>query len=299
MTRRIRVRGPLGTRRIRVRGPLNGGWTGLLKRVLLSIALALIVAVGTPPTSTAQDDSAIRDVASGSDYRIRVAAALALGKSKNPGARAALERALSDSHPAVRAAAAAGLGRLGDAGAVPALKSALSRESTPSVKTQMESTIAKLGGGGSGSSRAKFLVQVGRIDVRAGGATYNVATLKAATRDKMAALPGVEIVADGADVGAASQSRGLPGFTVDGSLTRLAKATSSGGVSVSARVEYLVKKMPDHALKATMSGTAEAEADQREIRGAKEMEQLQQDAVNAAVDSAFKQANRAFESSSK
>jgi hypothetical protein len=274
-----------------------------LKRVLLSIALALLVGLGTPPSSTAQDDSAaFRDLSTGSDFRVRVAAALALGRSKNPGARAALEKALGDAHPAVRAAAAAGLGRLGDAGAVPALKAALGRESTPSVKTQLESTIAKLGGGGgsgSSSGRAKFLVQLGRIDVRAGGATYNAATLKAATRNKMASLPGVEMVADGADVGAASQSRGIPGFTLDGSLTRLAKATSSGGVSVSARVEYLVKKMPDHAIKATMSGTAEAEADQREIRGARELEQLQQDAVNAAVDSAFKQANRAFESSSK
>jgi hypothetical protein len=272
-----------------------------LKRVLLSIVIALVVGFAAVPVSTAQDDAAaFRDLASGSDYRVRVAAALALGKSKNPGARAALEKALSDPHPAVRAAASAGLGHLGDSAAVPAIQAALARESTASVKTQFESTLKKLGGGGSSApaGRAKFLVQLGRIDVR-GGAVYNAASLKAATRSKMAALPGVEVMADGADVGAASQSRGLPGFTVDGSLTKLAKAQSSGGVSVSARVEYLVKKMPDHTIKATMAGNAEAEADSREIRGAKDMDQLQQDAVNAAVDSAFKQAGRAFEASAK
>ncbi len=272
-----------------------------MKRVLLSIVLALVVVVGSPPVSTAQDDSAaFRDLAGGSDFRVRVAAALALGKSKNPGARAALEKALSDPHPAVRAAASAGLGHLGDSAAVPAIRSALARETTPSVKSQFESTIKKLDGGGSSApaGRAKFLVQLGRIDIR-GGAVYNAASLKAATRSKMASLPGVEVVSDGADVGAASQSRGLPGFTLDGSLTKLAKGQSSGAISVSARVEYLVKKMPDHTIKATMAGNAEAEADQREIHGAKEMDQLQQDAVNAAVDSAFKQAGRAFEASAK
>jgi len=280
----------------------SSGGGPALKRVLLCIAMALIVAIGTVPVSTAQDDTiAFRDLATGSDFRVRVAAALALGKSKNPGARAALEKALSDPHPAVRAAASAGLGHLGDSSAVPALQAALGREATPSVKTQLESTLKKLNGGGSSApaGRAKFLVQLGRIDVRANGAAFSVATLKNATRNKMAALPGVEIVADGSDVGAASHSRGLPGFTVDGALTRLAKGTSGGGVSVSARVEYLVKKMPDQAIKATMSGTAEAEADSREIRGAKEMDQLQQDAVNAAVDSAFKQAGRALEAASK
>src|SRR5262249_17354866 len=77
--------------------------------------------------------------------RIRVAAALALGKSKSPGARPALEKALGDAHPAVRSAAAAALGTLGDARAIPALKTALGTESDAGVKAEMERVVQSLG----------------------------------------------------------------------------------------------------------------------------------------------------------
>jgi hypothetical protein len=268
-----------------------------VKRFLTAIAVAALVAFGVVPTSIAQDDAtAFRDLANGGDFRVRVSAALALGRSRSPGARAALERALNDPHPAVRAAASAALGNLGDAGATPALRAALARETTPSVKAQYEATLKKLGGG-SGSSRAKFLVALGRMDVRQGA--FPATTLKAATRTRMSQMSGVEVVADGSDVSAISRTRNLPAFTVDGTLTKLAKSTSSAGVSVSARVEYLLRKMPDQAIKATMSGTAQAEADAREIRGARELEQLQSDAVTAAVDSAFKGAAPALEAGAK
>ena len=276
----------------------SGGPGTSVKRFLTAIAVAALVAFGVVPTSIAQDDAtALRDLANGGDFRVRVSAALALGRSKSPGARAALEKALNDPHPAVRAAASAALGNLGDANATPALQAALARETTPSVKAQYESTLKKLGGSSSTSSRAKFLVALGRMDVRQGAFPPN--TLKAATRTRMSQMSGVEVVADGSDVSAISRTRNLPAFTVDGTLTKLAKSTSSAGVSVSARVEYLLRKMPDHAIKATMSGTAQAEADAREIRGARELEQLQSDAVTAAVDSALKGAAPALEAGAK
>jgi hypothetical protein len=270
-----------------------------VKRYLVAMAVAAAVALGHLPTSTAQDDAtAFRDLSGGADFRVRVAAALALGRSHSPGARNALEKALSDPHPAVRAAASAALGNLGDVSAVPALQAALAREQTTSVKSQFETTIKKLTSSGAApSGRAKFLVALGRIDVRMG--TYSPTTLKAATRSRMSQMPGVEVVADGSDVSAISASRPLPAFTVDGTLTKLAKAQSGGGVSISARVEYLLRKMPDHAIKATMAGSAQADADAREIRGARELDQLQSDAVTAAIDSAFKGAQSALEAGAK
>jgi hypothetical protein len=264
---------------------------------LLAVALISLTAVETP---LADDASAFRDLVTASDFRIRVVAAMVLGKSKSPGARAALEKALGDSHPAVRAAAVAGLGVLGDAGALPALKAALARETTASVQAQFESTIKRLSGAGVAANKPKFLVALGRLENKSGvNATEIASALKAGTRSKMSQVPGVEVVADGTDISAAIKSRGLPGFTVDGSLMQLAKKQSRDGVGYAARVEYLVRKMPEQALKGTMSGNAQALADAKSVRGQAELAQLQIDAVSAAIDSALKGVSPTLEAATR
>ena len=276
----------------------------LARRTLVRLGIVAALLLGAAPSSVAQDDSgAFRDLAIGSDFRLRVAAALTLGKSKSAGARPALEKALGDPNPAVRAAAAAGLGAVGDPAAIVALKAALGHESTPNVKAQLETTIKRLSAGPAtkaNTSKPKFLIALGRLENRSGSGTAEVATaLKAATRAKMAAVPGIEILDDGSDIAAASKSRNLPAFTVDGSLTELAKKQSRTGVSFSARVEYLIRKMPEQSLKGTMSGNAQAQADTKEIHGQNELAQLQIDAVGAAIDSALKGASPALEAAAR
>ena len=266
------------------------------RRGLLALLISLLC-LATAPVSTAQDSrlqAAYRDLASGSDFRVRLAAALTIGKSGDPGARPALEKALEDPHPAVRAGAAAGLGAVGDGAAIAALQRASSKETTASVKSQMESTIKRLSGRGGG--KAKYLVALGRIESRVGGVPPGVtASLKSATRTRFAQVPGVEMLAEGADASDAARSRGLPVFFIDGSLTALTKAQNANDVSYSARVEYLIRKIPEQSLKGTISGRAEALADARSVRGQNELAQLQLDAVSAAVDSALKGAGISFE----
>jgi hypothetical protein len=251
-----------------------------------------------PAVSTAQDarvEAALRDVAQGADFRLRVASALTLGKSKHPGARAALEKALGDPHPAVRAAASAALGAFGDTAALTALRAASSKEGTASVKAQLETTIKRLSGGAS-SAKPKFLVAVGRIDTRTRDAGPSIiSTLKSATRARISQVPGVELLAEGTDASAEAKTRGLPVLYVDGMITQLSKAQKANDVSYSARVEYLIRKIPEQTLKGTITGRAEALADVRAVRGQTELSQLQVDAVAAAVDSAMKGASISFE----
>jgi hypothetical protein len=278
--------------------------TRLTQRTLVRLGIVAALIFGNVSASVAQDDSsAFRDLAIGTDFRLRVAAALSLGKSTSPGARPALEKALGDPNPAVRAAAAAGLGAIGDAGALVALKQALARETTPNVQAQFETTIKRLGaakGSKANLSKPRFLISLGHLENRSSITAPEVATaLKAATRAKMAAVPGIEILTDGTDIAAASKSRNLPAFTVDGSLTELAKKQSAGGVSYSARVEYLIRKMPEQSLKGTMSGNAQAQADTKEIHGQTELAQLQVDAVGAAIDSALRGASPALEAAAR
>jgi hypothetical protein len=268
-------------------------------------ALAAMVALaGAPLPSPAGDDAAaFRTLATGQDFRERVSAALALGKSTSPGARPALEKALSDAHPAVRAAAAAALGALGDARALPALKAQLAAESAPNVKAQLETTIKRLGSSGApgaAATKTKFLVSVGKIENKSGvSAATLTPALKASTRSRVAQVPGVELLDEGADPGAAARSRNLPAFTLDASLTQLSKRQGSDGVGYSARVEYLIRKMPDQALKGTMAGAAAAVADASQVRGPTELGQLQLEALAAAVDAALKGATPAFEAATR
>lgn len=272
----------------------------LVKRAFLALLMAALVSVSAVQLPLADDASAFRDLVTGGDFRVRVVAAMLLGKSKAPGARPALEKALGDPHPAVRAAAAAGLGALGDAGALPALNAALAKETATNVQAQFANTIKRLSGAAAAAAKPRFLIALGRLENKSGVSGIELASaLKVGTRSKMSQVPGVEVVADGTDISAASKSRGLPGFTVDGSLMQLAKKQSSDGVGYAARVEYLIRKMPEQALKGTMSGNAQALADAKQVRGQTELAQLQIDAVSAAIDSALKGASPALEAATR
>ncbi|MCC6556466.1 MAG: HEAT repeat domain-containing protein [Polyangiaceae bacterium] len=271
----------------------------MLRRFLIAVLLATTTLLGSARVSTAQDDApAFRDLATGGDYRLRVAAALALGKSQSPNARGALEKALKDPHPAVRAAAAAALGARGDAAAVPALQAALGGEATATVRAQIESSVQRLSKKAP-SAKVKFLVSLGKFENRSGVKDTAIGgLLKDETRAKVAQVPGIELLAEGADLAATAKSRKLPAFTLDGSVTQLAKGQSGADVTYSAKVEYLIRKMPEQALKGSMSGAAKALADARQVRGPSELLQLQRDALAGAVESALKGASPALEAAS-
>lgn len=82
------------------------------------------------------------------DYRVRTQAALALGASGDDAATKPLCDALSDSNLSVKVAAAAALGKLGKPAGLPCLQRAAGREQAPSVKSQIEKSIATLSSGG-------------------------------------------------------------------------------------------------------------------------------------------------------
>jgi hypothetical protein len=268
---------------------------------LVAAVVAAFVTLGAVPISIAQDDSAsFRDLATGSDFRVRVSAALSLGKSRSPGARPALEKALGDAHPAVRSAAAAALGALGDAAALPALRAASARESVPGVKSQIDQTVTRLAGGPAAQAKPKFLVTVGKLENKSGTTgPALVGALKASTRARMASVPGVEVLADGIDPAVEGKSRNLPAFALDGSITQLAKRQGSDGVGYAARVEFLIRKVPDQTLKGTMSGAAQALADAARVKGPSELSLLQGEAIDAAVDGALKNAGPALAAATK
>lgn len=257
--------------------------------------LLVLAAITTTSSSIAQD----RELTESADFRVRVQAALRLGRAGGPQSRADLERGLKDAHPAVRVACAAALGTIGDASSVPALEQAMRGEAFASVKSQMKETIEKLKSGAGPSKaavaqdpsaqveRAKYVVQLGTMRNTTGQRADLDTVMRQAATSKARTIKGAVILdnADAAVLKRASE-RKIPVILVDGSLTKLSQSTArDGGVIVSARVDLSVRQVPKQTLKAMVSGNASATDNSRATD--KGIVELQNRAVNGAVESAM------------
>jgi hypothetical protein len=257
--------------------------------------MLVAAAVTTSGASTAGD----RELAESSDFRVRVQAALRLGRTGGTASRTDLETGLRDAHPAVRVACAVALGAVGDAAAIPALQQAMRGETFASVKSAMKDTIEKLrtnGGGGAGSTspdpsagveKAKYVVQLGTMRNTTGLRADLDTVMRSAARARAGAIKGAVILdnPDAAILQRASE-RKIPVLLVDASLTRLSQSTArDGGTIVTATVDLSIRKVPQQTLRGTVSGNASATDDSRNTN--KGIAELQNRAVNGAVESAM------------
>ena len=253
--------------------------------------LLVCVALTTSGHSTASD----RELTESSDFRVRVQAALRLGRAGGASARADLETGLHDAHPAVRVACAVALGSIGDKDAVPALQQAMKTEPFPSAKSSMKDTVDKLRAGSAvasgdpttGVEKAKYVVQLGVMRNTTGLRADLDTVMRSAARAKAGTIKGA-VVLDNPDAAVLRRAseRKIPVLLVDGSLTRLTQSTAKdGGVIVSAQVDLSIRRVPQQTLKGMVSGSASASDDARNAnRGITE---LQNRAVNGAVESAI------------
>lgn len=246
------------------------------------------------------DDAAplVRDLATGTDFRVRVEAALSLGRTHSAAAVAPLVGALDDPHPAVRAAAAAALGALGRREAGDALRAHLSREPAPSVQSQLRAALERLTASDEEASAsataarsrsARYLVKVGQLRNLSSTRGQQVAEVfRGATRARAAELPGVELLGEGVEGASEAQRRKLPLLVLDGVVNRLAPGARGERLTVSAQVEYTFRKVPEHALRGTISGAAQAEGGAAPPLVKDKMAELEQQALCGAVESAMR-----------
>lgn len=239
----------------------------------------------------------VRDLSGGADFRLRVEAALSLGRTRSAEALAPLSAALDDPHPAVRAAAAAALAALGRREAADTLRVHLAREGAPSVQSQLLAALERLTVNDeeraaavvAARPKAKVLVKVGQLrNLTASRGPQLVEAFRGATRAKAAELPGVELIGDDSEGNAEAATRKLPVLVLDGVLNRLAQAGSGDRFSVSAQVEYTFRKVPEHALRGTITGAARAEGGDASPRSRQRVADLENQALRGAVESAMR-----------
>lgn len=274
---------------------------GRKKRRALRVGLGLVVIAGLlaahPRAAPAQDlGTAKHDIADGDDFRVRVRAALILGKSHDPGARAFLEAALSDSHPAVRTAAAAALAAYGDAGAIPALQRHAG-DASSSVKAQIQAAIAALQKGSAGTwQNTRVVVQLGDMKNRTGiRGEQPSGVLRSATRTHAAALPGA-IVTDGTDsqLLLEAANRHVPVVALDGLLQKLTQGQRDTELRIVAQVEFSMRRMPEQSLKGVLSGAATSIGSTSALSNPSLVAQLENQAIDGAVESALRGAAQGF-----
>ena len=256
------------------------------------LTIGLLVSLLRP--AVAEDTSAARRELANPDFRVRMSAALALGKTHEASARAPLEQLLADPNPAVRSAAAAALGVLGDPDAVAALDRAQAKETSASTKAQMGSNsealkrILTLQG-------VQVIVQIGNMKDGSGLGGLRGAQLADVMRGSIAGRArnmSNALVArpqDGALLQRAADKH-VPVMVLDGLVTRLVQGQASGNVTVQATVEFSMRRVSDQALKGTLTGSATSVGSPSV--NPTSLAQLQDQAVDGAVESALRGADR-------
>jgi HEAT repeats len=260
------------------------------RRSLLSLAVLFSVssALATPGL-----DELVDQLKTGTDFRVRVSAALQLGKSLTGDAAAPLEAALDDSNASVRAAAAAALKNLGDQKALEVLK-AHRGDRSEAVRAQVQAAIKSLEEERTTGPKTKVLIKLGIMKNESGVKSKKIeGELADSSRRKLSELPGVRVLAaDGSGNGNGSNSKPstLPVVMVTGNISELKASREGRSITYSASVEYVLHTMPEQSIAAKVSGRASATASEQEAGDAGKLAELRRSVLEAAIASALRRA---------
>jgi hypothetical protein len=213
--------------------------------------LALLLTTAAAANAAGPDvkvEDLCRAVVDDSNYKVRVQAALVLGKLGDTRAVQPLIKALADQNRTVRGIAATALGQLGDAAAVDPLRDLLRHESEPFVRGQAEKAMAALSGGGGGGKRAKIYVNFGAFagGVKSAGPEASKILHEALSRE-LGKLPIVTLTLSAADQHNFGKS-GMSGFYIDGNITKLEDTSPGGGAETSCDVKVMVARWPQKSI---------------------------------------------------
>lgn len=240
--------------------------------VAVGVAVSLLaVAAGPARRAEAAGKSAnvptvCRTLAEDANFKVRVQAALVLGKLGDAAGSPCLTRALSDQNRAVRAMAAQALGQLGDVANAEALQMLATRDPDPFVREQAMKAldvVSRPGAGAgrppSGGGRAKIFLNFGPFS---GGVKAAVGEGVRIVHDTLQAELGkLPIVSLTAIPGA---KPGSPAFWIDGNISRLDDVASGSSVEVACGVKVMVAAWPSKKIISWTSAEASVQSGSRQ-----------------------------------
>jgi hypothetical protein len=113
--------------------------------------------------------------------------------------------------------------------------------------------------------------------------------MNSAAKSRIRSLPGVVFTEGNPNVLRLAGRKHLPVLTLDGSITQLTQARAGTNVTFRAQVEFAMRK--DQTLKGTLSGAATSYDSAQVLSNQARVAELQNDAVDGAVQSALRGAD--------
>ncbi|MBP6628939.1 MAG: HEAT repeat domain-containing protein [Kofleriaceae bacterium] len=244
-------------------------------RVLAVLAVLLTAAA---PARADRVGDLIGKLRGGSDYKLRLSAALSLSSLGDARGVPALIAALSDGDKNVRAAAAVGLGKLVTAQtkaatrdlAVAALDKAAQKDSADLVRKPARASaealraLAGASAGSSGGAVGRIFIDLGPMgskpteDAQKMKDLMRKTALKTFTKtakDMSTAWPGGKSPSK-ADL----DKKGVVGFHVDGTLTEMNVKERGAAATVSCKISMLIATFPDKSMFGFLNGGASVSA---------------------------------------
>jgi hypothetical protein len=204
------------------------------------------------------------------NFKVRVQAALVLGKLHDPSASTCLTKAFADQNPSVRAMAAQALGQLGDVANAEALQMLATRDSDAFVRAQAMKAldaVSRPGAGGPAGGgvaagpggRAKIFLNfgpfTGGVKAAAGDA---VRIVHDTLQNELGKLPIVSLTA------IPGAKPGSPSFWIDGNINRLDDVAAGSSVEVSCGVKVMVAAWPSKKIISWTSAEASVQSGSRQ-----------------------------------
>lgn len=228
----------------------------LLRRAAL--ALVVVCSLWRAAFADRVDDLA-RSLLQDPSYKVRVQAALVLGKLADARAVPALIQALKDPDESVRGVAATSLGKVGDSSATSALQAA-TRDPSDFVKNQAKASLEKLASAGTPTpvaeaKGARYFIAIGFAQ---GKSPEGLKLVRDSLTRELRKLPGVTLDVAGSESPSTTvlQQKKLDGYIVDGSIQRLSVSQSGGSATIDCDVKAFVATYPQKSIKVMTSAGA-------------------------------------------
>jgi hypothetical protein len=207
-----------------------------------------------PPAPKVKVEELCAALEGDSNYKVRVQAAIVLGRLGNDNGVGCLIKALTDPNKTVRGIAAQALGQIGEARAADPLHALLQTEADPFVKGQAEKALAALhvatapGALAAANKKARIFLSFGPFTGTAKAIGPEAAKLvRDVLQRELGKLSTVTLTLSPVDQKNFAKS-GLLGFFIDGVVTRLDDTPSGGSSETSCDVKAQVLRWPSKSL---------------------------------------------------
>lgn len=230
---------------------MSPGGARALRWALAPVLVLLLAAraAAVPPAPPGKVDELCRALLEDTNYKVRVQAALVLGRLADTRAVGPLTKALGDTNKTVRAIAAQALGQIADPSAADALRALLKRETDTFVKSQTEKALASLSSAtAAAGKRTKIYLNFGPFTGGVKSAGPDAAKMiQDALARELGKLPLVTLTLNPVDQKNFAKS-GLVGFFIDGNITRLDDVLTGGSPETSCDVKVTVARWPTKSI---------------------------------------------------